>query len=82
MNADRFYLLFRKIGIVACKCTRFLIILHTISMIQYFHYDKPFALELGGELPELTIAYHTFGTRNQDADNVVWVDWQVPRLPL
>lgn len=42
-------------------------------MIQYFHYDKPFALELGGELPELTIAYHTFGTRNQDADNVVWV---------
>lgn len=39
--------------------------------VRHFIYDKPFALELGGELPELTIAYHTFGENR--GDNVVWV---------
>lgn len=39
--------------------------------LKYFTYDKPFALELGGELPELTVAYHTFGENR--GDNVVWV---------
>lgn len=39
---------------------------------QYIH-DKPFALELGGVLPQLTIAYHTYGTLNEARDNVIWV---------
>lgn len=38
-----------------------------------FHSDRPFPLQLGGELPELDIAYHTFGRLNAAADNVVWV---------
>lgn len=39
--------------------------------VRYYKYDKPFRLESGEELPELTIAYHTFGKRV--GDNVVWV---------
>ncbi len=42
-------------------------------MMQYFTSDKPFQLELGGVLPRLTIAYHTYGTLSDTADNVVWV---------
>ena len=38
-----------------------------------YHYQKPFQLELGGSLPDLEIAYHTFGKLNADADNVVWI---------
>ena len=33
----------------------------------------PFALELGGRLDELRIAYHTYGRLNARRDNVVWV---------
>lgn len=39
--------------------------------VRYFKYDKPFALENGEELDELTIAYHTYGKFK--GDNVVWV---------
>lgn len=42
-------------------------------MIHHYHHDRPFELERGGELEGLTIAYHTFGTLNATADNVVWV---------
>lgn len=42
-------------------------------MINYYHHPTPFQLELGGELPELTIAYHTYGRLNADRSNVVWV---------
>ena len=42
-------------------------------MTQYYRHSDPFPLELGGELPELTIAYHTYGTLNSSHDNVVWV---------
>lgn len=41
-------------------------------MVTYC-YDKPFRLESGAELPELQIAYHTFGTLNDKRDNVIWV---------
>lgn len=41
------------------------------AKVEYF--DEPFALELGGELPELHIAYHTYGTPAPDMSNVVWV---------
>ena len=44
-----------------------------MSQIKYYRHPEPFPLELGGELPELTIAYHTFGRLNEKRDNVVWV---------
>jgi len=34
---------------------------------------EPFQLENGKVLPELTIAYHTYGKLNEAKDNVVWV---------
>ncbi|MGN0210970.1 MAG: homoserine O-acetyltransferase, partial [Muribaculaceae bacterium] len=42
-------------------------------MIQYYHFSEPFHTELGAVMPELTIAYHTFGQLNEAKDNVVWV---------
>ena len=38
-----------------------------------FTYDYPFTLESGQILPKLVIAYHTYGTLNAQADNVIWV---------
>lgn len=34
---------------------------------------EPLPLECGGQLTEVQIAYHTYGTLNAAADNVVWV---------
>ena len=42
-------------------------------MTQYYRHSDTYPLEHGGELPELTIAYHTYGTLNSSHDNVVWV---------
>ena len=42
-------------------------------MKNIFHSNRPFTLESGETLPELTIAYHTYGRLNDEADNVVWV---------
>lgn len=39
--------------------------------VEYYKYDKPFELENGEKLPELTIAYHTYGEFK--GDNVLWV---------
>lgn len=36
-------------------------------------YNKEFKLECGESLPELTIAYHTYGAPDADMSNVVWV---------
>lgn len=36
-------------------------------------FTAPFRLESGAELPELRIAYHTYGSMNAARDNVVWV---------
>jgi homoserine O-acetyltransferase len=41
--------------------------------MELFHYKRPFTLEAGGVLPELTIAYDTYGHLNSDGSNVVWV---------
>ena len=41
--------------------------------MHIYHHPAPFALEMGGELADLTIAYHTWGTLNERKDNVVWV---------
>ncbi|MBO3699474.1 homoserine O-acetyltransferase [Roseivirga sp. E12] len=43
------------------------------SQPEYFFTNSPFPLENGNELPELRIAYHTFGRVNEDRSNVVWV---------
>lgn len=45
----------------------------TENGVKFYHHDRPFPLEFGGELPELTIAYHTYGRLNEARDNVVWV---------
>ncbi len=47
--------------------------LATSVKTKFFHYRKPFELEGGAILPELQIAYHTYGTLNEAKDNVVWV---------
>jgi len=41
--------------------------------MDLFHYPHPIALESGGTLPELTIAYNTYGLLNAEKSNVVWV---------
>jgi len=39
--------------------------------VRYYKYEKPFKLENGEELAELTIAYNTYGTFK--GDNAIWV---------
>ncbi len=41
--------------------------------LQIYKYNKRFQLESGLSLPQLEIAYHTFGTLNADKSNVIWV---------
>ena len=44
------------------------------EMSQFvFNYPSRFTLESGAILPELEIAYHTFGELNADKSNVIWV---------
>lgn len=43
------------------------------NSLKYYHYDQPFQLESGKTLPELRIAYETFGQLNAEKNNVVWV---------
>lgn len=38
-----------------------------------YHHKKKFRLESGLSLPQLSIAYHTYGTLNADKSNVIWV---------
>jgi homoserine O-acetyltransferase len=38
-----------------------------------FHHAAPFVLECGITLPEYHLAYNTYGTLNENKDNVVWV---------
>lgn len=42
-------------------------------MRKYYHHNSPLKLESGTVLPEVTIAYHTFGKLNAERNNVVWV---------
>lgn len=41
--------------------------------MKKYHSSEPFLLESGAILPEVDIAYHTFGKLNEKKDNVVWV---------
>ncbi|MDW8295414.1 MAG: homoserine O-acetyltransferase [Raineya sp.] len=38
-----------------------------------FHYKNPFPLESGDILPEIELAYCTYGTLNAQKNNVIWV---------
>lgn len=44
-----------------------------IPDLQFFHHRQPFRLESGAFLPELTVAYHTYGELNAEKTNVIWV---------
>lgn len=41
--------------------------------LKFYNHPEPFVLESGEILPELRIAYHTFGTLNAERSNVLWV---------
>jgi homoserine O-acetyltransferase len=41
--------------------------------IQIYHNTQTFTLESGVTLPELHIAYHTYGQLNSDGSNVIWI---------
>lgn len=42
-------------------------------MVLNFHDNIPLTLESGAVLPELDIAYNTYGRLNDDCSNVIWV---------
>ncbi len=44
-----------------------------IEGLQFYQHDKMVELESGANLPELAIAYHTYGKLNAAKDNVIWV---------
>jgi len=41
--------------------------------VQIYHNKHTFTLESGVVLPELQIAYHTYGTLNHSKSNVIWI---------
>lgn len=41
--------------------------------MNFFHYPHQIELEGGGVLPELTVAYTTYGKMNADKSNVIWI---------
>ncbi len=47
--------------------------LHSVNGVKSVYFKQPFELESGAVLPELTIAYNTYGELNETKDNVVWV---------
>lgn len=41
--------------------------------MQLYHHPEPITLETGATLPCVDIAYHTYGQRNEDDSNIIWV---------
>lgn len=44
-----------------------------VTSIKIFNDKTPLTLECGEILPEVDIAYHTYGTLNAQKDNIVWI---------
>lgn len=44
-----------------------------LSMRHVYHHSSPFSLDSGESLPEIIIAYDTFGSPNADRSNIIWV---------
>ena len=44
-----------------------------MNEVKYFDYASSITLDCGAVLPEVRIAYHTYGTMNEDRSNVIWV---------
>lgn len=42
-------------------------------MTKFYHYKGSLELEIGGQLKDPVIAYHTYGELNEAEDNVLWV---------
>jgi homoserine O-acetyltransferase len=42
-------------------------------LTKYLYINHPFTLESGEQLPSLRVAYHTYGTPNENHSNVIWV---------
>jgi homoserine O-acetyltransferase len=43
------------------------------NQMKILNYGHSFPLELGGELPGIEIAYHTYGKLNTAGNNVIWI---------
>jgi homoserine O-acetyltransferase/O-succinyltransferase len=43
------------------------------TTMKIYHDKRPFPLECGEILPDIDIAYHTYGTINAKKDNIIWV---------
>jgi homoserine O-acetyltransferase len=41
--------------------------------METLKYNQPFLMETGAELPEIEIAYNTWGKLNGEGDNVIWI---------
>lgn len=48
-------------------------ILKHFMELQKIKYPGAFELDCGKSLPDLTIAYHTYGQLNAEKDNVIWI---------
>ncbi|MGL6196747.1 MAG: homoserine O-acetyltransferase, partial [Thermoguttaceae bacterium] len=44
-----------------------------LRYLQTAHFTEPLKLERGGELPEITVAYETYGQLNADKSNAILI---------
>src|SRR5882757_6389114 len=50
-----------------------LLICSLFLYMNHLYYEQPFELESGESLPGIEVAYHVYGSLNEDKSNVVWV---------
>lgn len=71
--APQRYVHSKKGGNVFLRLNYYYFAVHLLTLMNYFHHPHPFQLESGSLLPELTIAYSTYGKLNAEKSNVVWI---------